>query len=78
MSDLHNLEPAEVRAAREAFGLTQKQMDQKLGVGKDTTRDWERGKRAVPGPAALAVKLLLALRDAKRASASALYQAFWG
>jgi DNA-binding transcriptional regulator YiaG len=72
------MEPDEVRAAREAFGLTQKQMDARLGVGKDSTRDWERGKRAVPGPASLALKLLLALRDAKRTAASTLYEAFWG
>lgn len=72
------MEPAEVRAAREAFGLTQKEMDTRLGVGKDTCRDWERAKRPVPGPAALALRMLLALRDAKRTAGGALFQAFWG
>lgn len=78
LPDLHHMEPAEVKASREAFGITQREMDARLGVGKDSTRDWERGKRAIPAPAALAVRLLLELRNAKRDCGAALYQAFWG
>ncbi len=78
MSNLHDMTPAEIREVREKFGLTQKQMDARLGIGKGGVRDYERGKRAVPGPTALLLKLLLTLRDAKRTAAHALYEAFWG
>lgn len=55
--------PAEMLAARHAFGLTQREMALMLGLdgenSKDTVRAWESGKNRVSGPAAIAVRLLL-------------------
>jgi DNA-binding transcriptional regulator YiaG len=69
--------PDEVRELRAKWGLTQAELDRRLGVGKGTARDWERAKRQVPGPAALALKLIDALRGAKRVAGDALLEAFW-
>ena len=62
--------PAGFRAAREALGLTQRQLAEALELGKDggrTVRRWEAEDREIPGPAAVAVRLMLehAWRPAK-------------
>lgn len=60
---MNNLTPDEVKAARAQLGLTQAAFGEKLGVGKDVVRDWERDKRACPGPASRLIRLVLALQS---------------
>jgi len=60
---MNNLQPDEVKAARAQLGLTQAAFGERLGVGKDVVRDWERGKRACPGPASRLIRLVLALQS---------------
>lgn len=56
--------PAQVRAAREALGLTQKQLAAVMGVrGNATVSEWEIGKRKI-GPTA--ARLLAAYVDGYR------------
>lgn len=83
---------AEVREMRQGLGLTQAEFGERLGVGRHSVRDWERGKRAVPGPANLAIRLIYRLHDEtppRRGSVlavrsvwcdirEALLQALWG
>jgi DNA-binding transcriptional regulator YiaG len=69
--------PDEARAIREKFGLTQREMDERLGVGKDSYRDWERAKRDVPGPAALALRLIVALYDDGRTACRTVLNGLW-
>jgi DNA-binding transcriptional regulator YiaG len=73
----NSLTPAEVRALRLKLGLTQAELDRRLGVGKDSSRDWERAKRAVPGPAVLALRLVNALSETKRVVSDTLLEACW-
>lgn len=56
--------PEEVRASREALGLTQQELADALGLGggvhaKDSVRNWERDKRPISGPARVAIRLML-------------------
>lgn len=56
--------PAELKAAREALGLSLTDMAKALRLGKngrDTVRAWEAddNARGVPGPVQIAVKCLL-------------------
>ena len=73
---------AEMQAAREVFGMSQREMALMLGLvgahSKDTVRFWETGKNPVSGPAAIAVRLLLERKlaeDALAAKAEANAQA---
>lgn len=52
--------PAEFRAARKSFGLTQAALAADLGL-KDgrTIRRWESGERPIPGPVCIAIEALL-------------------
>ena len=43
-----NLEPIELRARREAIGLSQAHLGEMLGVKQNTISQWESGKRAIP------------------------------
>lgn len=52
--------PAELRAAREALGLTQPELGERLGVHWTTVSRWENGRSAISGAVALAVKGMLA------------------
>ena len=55
--------PDEVKEARAALGLTQKQLAEALELesklSKDTVRGWEAGRRAVGGPEGVAIRLLV-------------------
>ena len=55
--------PDEIKAARETLGLTQWELADALELegsyGKDTVRNWERGKRPISGPARVALRLML-------------------
>jgi DNA-binding transcriptional regulator YiaG len=61
--------PDEIKAARAALGVTQTELADALELegifGKDTVRNWERGKRPISGPARVAVRLMLEAKDAK-------------
>jgi len=56
-------DPAMIKAARRALGLTLSQLADELELeppnGKDTVRKWETGARAITGPARAAIRLLL-------------------
>lgn len=54
--------PTELRAARARLGETQAGLALRLRLGKHggrTVRSWELGEIAVPGPASVAVELLV-------------------
>ena len=62
------MSPEEVKAAREAFGMTQREFAILLGLdgknSKDTVRAWESGSRnPISGPARIAIRLLLERRE---------------
>ena len=51
--------PAELRTIRAQLGLSQAGLAALLKVGSGrTVRRWEAGERDIPGPAAVALKLL--------------------
>ncbi len=55
--------PDQFRAARKALGLTQHAMAEALRMGRwgfQSVAKWEKGEAAIPGPAQVAVELLLA------------------
>jgi DNA-binding transcriptional regulator YiaG len=55
--------PDEVREARKALGMTQAELADALELegnyGKDSVRNWERGKRSISGPCRVAIRLML-------------------
>lgn len=53
------MSPAEVRAAREALGLTQLALAAALECTPRSVQMWEAGDRNVPGPARVALRLML-------------------
>lgn len=59
------MEAQEIRETRQALGLTQEELANRLGLrgpyAKDTVRAWESGKQRINGPAALALRLVRAL-----------------
>lgn len=58
---MERLTPEEVKAARSRLQMTQAQLGEALGgLGKDTVKDWERGRRPCQGPAAVLLKQLAA------------------
>lgn len=61
--------PAELKDARKRLGLTQQAIADALEVTLRTVQMWEGGTRAVPGPARVALRLMLqAPRQKSRAS----------
>jgi transcriptional regulator with XRE-family HTH domain len=50
--------PQELRAAREAMGITQQELADKLGVGQGTISRWEAGERQPPPLLDLALERL--------------------
>lgn len=56
-------DPDQVRTARQRLGLTQAELAVRLrlapATGKDTVRSWESGKRAISGPAQVAIEYML-------------------
>ena len=59
---------AELRAARARLGLTQAALAKLLRVAPNTVARWERGERAVPGPAIAAIQMLIAYRFSRVAA----------
>ena len=58
--------PAELRAARKRLGMTQSQLATALQLGKDGKRAiqrWECGDRAISGPVAVAIEMMLEKAD---------------
>lgn len=57
------MRPHELRAARLALSLTQNELGFALELDNEaphrTVRRWESGRTAIPGPVAVAVKLML-------------------
>lgn len=54
--------PAELRSARAKLGLSAAKLAKALRLGADggrTVRRWESGENAVPGPAQVAVEMML-------------------
>lgn len=60
------LTPADFRKARKALGLSQREMAEALRLspanGDRTIRIWEAEGNTVPGPAQVAVEMMLAMR----------------
>ena len=54
--------PAELIAAKEALGMTQKQLADALGITTRHLRNYEQGGAAIPKQTSLAVRYLLVLR----------------
>jgi DNA-binding transcriptional regulator YiaG len=50
---------AEFKAARVAMGLTREQLAEALESDFRTIRRWENEERAIPGPARVALRLML-------------------
>ena len=48
--------PNELKTARKALGLSQREMGLELEVDPRTVRRWEAGPQAVPGPVKVAVE----------------------
>lgn len=56
------MQPDALRAARKALGLTQKGLAGELRMGKwgwQSISKWEGGEVPIPGPAQVAIELLL-------------------
>jgi transcriptional regulator with XRE-family HTH domain len=49
--------PADLKAEREALGLSQRTLAARLGVPKDTWNRWERGRQTIPHPVVLRLAL---------------------
>jgi DNA-binding transcriptional regulator YiaG len=49
--------PTDLKTVREAIGLTQRALAERLGVPKDTLNRWERGRQACPHPEILRLAL---------------------
>lgn len=64
--------PADLRTAREQLGLTQAQLAATLRLGKQggrTVRMWESGQSRIPGPAQVAIELMLTKAVDERSTA---------
>lgn len=59
--------PAEIKAARASFGLSQAAFADLIGVNPRTVRRWESGETAVPRRAARLVLVLFAINPTVRA-----------
>lgn len=52
--------PLEIKAARLALGMNQRQLAEALRVGSEAViRSWESGRRPISGPATVAIELML-------------------
>ena len=49
--------PADLRAARLALGITQRELARRLDVSKDVLNRWERGRNTIQHPAILRLAL---------------------
>lgn len=54
------MQPLEIRAARLALGMNQREFAEALRVGSEgVIRSWESGRRPISGPATVAIELML-------------------
>ena len=54
------MSPLEIRAARLALGMNQREFAEALRVGSEAViRSWESGRRPISGPASVAIEFLL-------------------
>jgi transcriptional regulator with XRE-family HTH domain len=60
------VEPDELKEARKALRLTQKELAVELGVHAVTVARWETGARGIPEPVAKLVRRLTAERRSKK------------
>lgn len=52
--------PLQIRAARIALGMNQREFAEALRVSSEATvRSWESGRRPISGPATVAIELML-------------------
>jgi DNA-binding transcriptional regulator YiaG len=52
--------PREIKVARLALGMNQREFAEALRVGSEAViRSWESGRRPISGPATVAIELLL-------------------
>ena len=52
--------PLEIRAARMALGMNQREFADALRLsGEATVRSWESGRRKISGPATVAIEMML-------------------
>lgn len=59
--------PDELRVARQALGLSAQGFARLVGIESGrTVRRWEAGERDIPGPLVVLLRVLLALRSARR------------
>ena len=54
----HELTAPDVKAIRQAFGLSQSQMAVFLDVSKRTLQNWEQGRRGPTGPAQTLLRVM--------------------
>ena len=54
----HELTPPDVRAIRDAFGMSQSQMATFLDVSAKTLQNWEQGRRDPTGPAQTLLRVM--------------------
>lgn len=50
-SRVFSIQPPEIKAIRDDFGLTQEQFAALMGISVRTLRNWEQGRRTPEGPA---------------------------
>ena len=56
------MSPLEIKAARLALGMNQREFAEALRVGSEAViRSWESGRRPISGPASVAIELMLKL-----------------
>ena len=54
------MKPLEIKAARFALGMNQREFAEALRVGSEAViRSWESGRRPISGPATVAIRLML-------------------
>lgn len=72
--DFPAMPPEEVKAIREALGMTQQQLADALELegqwSRDTVGSWEKGTRPISGPARVALRLMLKHHKPKKAKAA--------
>ena len=67
--------PENIKAARLQLGISQiKDLEALLETGADTVRQWESGRRPIPGPAKVALRLLLEKQAAGGTVAGAILE----
>jgi DNA-binding transcriptional regulator YiaG len=77
---MNGMEKDELKAIRSELGMTQDQLAKALGLShRDTVRGWEGRTPAtpIPGPVALALRLIVRLKRAADDTANAVLEGLW-